>query len=59
MSMYNLKGYSNNYLKTWRNLWLFYRKEPALDDNSIIGDFVDGDTTDLFELIRKINKPST
>ena len=59
MSMYNLKGYSNNYLKTRRNLWLFYRKEPALGDNGIIGDFVDRDTTDLFELIRKINKPST
>ena len=28
MPMYNLIEYSNNYLKTSRNLWLYYRDDP-------------------------------
>ena len=28
MSMYNLIEYSNNYSKTSRNLWQYYRNEP-------------------------------
>ena len=30
--MYNLIEYSDNYSKTWRGLWQYYRDEPALTD---------------------------
>ena len=28
MPMYNLIGYSDNYSKTWRSLWQYYKDEP-------------------------------
>ena len=39
MHMYNLKEYSNVYLKTSGNLWQYYGDDPALDNNSNIIDF--------------------
>ena len=39
MPMYNLKEYSNVYMKTSGNLWQYQRDEPALDNNSNITDF--------------------
>ena len=44
MPMYNLIGYSDNYLKTLGSLCLFYRDEQALDDDGNITDFVDNNT---------------
>ena len=37
MSMYNLIEYSDNYLKTFGNLWKYYRDEPSL--NNVGADF--------------------
>ena len=37
--MYNLIGYSDNYLKTSGSLWQYYRNEPYLDNNCDIADF--------------------
>ena len=39
MSMYNLKEYSDNYSKTSKVLWKYYRDEPFLDANGTITDF--------------------
>ena len=39
VSMYNLIEYSNNYSKTLRRLWQFYRDEPALNDNDTLVHF--------------------
>ena len=39
VSMYNLIEYSNNYSKTLRRLWQFYRDEPALNDNDTLAHF--------------------
>ena len=39
MPMYNLIEYSNNYSKTSRSLWQYYRDQPFLDDNKFIVDF--------------------
>ena len=39
--MYNLKEYSDTYLETSRNVWQYYRDEPALADNSNVIDFLD------------------
>ena len=51
MSIYSLIEYSDNYLKTSRNLWQFYRDVPAVDDNIEIANFNAGNaTTRLFNL---------
>ena len=39
MSMYNLVGYSDNYLNTSGRLWQYYRDEPSLDNNGNDVDF--------------------
>ena len=39
MPMYNLKEYSDAYLKTSGSLWQYYRVEPDLDDSGDIIDF--------------------
>ena len=39
MSMCNLIGYSDNYLKTSGGLWEYYRDEPSLDNNDNFVDF--------------------
>ena len=38
--MHNVIEYSNNYSKTSRSLWKFYRHEPALDGNGAVIDFL-------------------
>ena len=37
--MYNLTEYSDTYLKTWGNLWQYYRDDSALDNDKSIIDF--------------------
>ena len=54
MPFYNLLEYHNDYSKTSRRLWKYYRDEPALDSNSNIADFDNDDTTDPFKFIGKI-----
>ena len=40
MPMYNLIEYrNNNYSKTSRSLWQYYRDEPALNDAVALGNF--------------------
>ena len=39
--MYNLIEYSDNYSKTLRSVWHYYRDEPILDVNGNIVDFSD------------------
>ena len=39
MPVYNLIEYSDDYSKTSRSLWKYYRDEPALDNNDAIVDF--------------------
>ena len=39
MLMYNLIGYSDNYLKTSLSLWQYYRDEPFLNNYGNIVDF--------------------
>ena len=39
MPMYNLIEYSNNYSKTSRSLWKYYRHEPALNDAGTLANF--------------------
>ena len=42
MPMYNLIEYSDNYLKTSRSLWEYYRDEPFINnDENIITDYPD------------------
>ena len=36
MSLYNLIKYSNNYSKTSRSLWQYYKDEPALNDDGTL-----------------------
>ena len=53
--MYNLVEYSDNYSKTCRSLWLYYRDEPFLDDNGSIDDFpADDNNSASFEFKTKI-----
>ena len=39
MSMFNLIGYSNNYLKTSESLRQYFRAEPSLNANHVITEF--------------------
>ena len=55
VSMYNLIEYSDNYLKTSRILWQFYRDVAALDDDGAIADFTEANaTTESFNLKVKL-----
>ena len=54
--MYNLIEYSDNYSKTCRSLWQYYKDTPALDannDNTIVN-FNGNNTTDSFNFKAKI-----
>ena len=67
MSMYNLIEYSNNYLKTSRSLWQYYRDEPNdnLTDSELFKSKIkikgntpaDGNTKDV-EIIVPLKKLS-
>ena len=39
MPMYNLTEYSDNYSKTSRSLWQYYKYIPAINDNGDIAIF--------------------
>ena len=55
MPMYNLIEYSDNYSKTSRSLWQFYRDEPYINDNGCIAGFpVDNNSNSSFKLKTKI-----
>ena len=56
--------YSNNYSEAlWLfysyYLWLFYRDELTLDDNDVIVDFTDINTTASIEFKEKNNRSNT
>ena len=52
MPMYNLIEYCNNYSKTSKRLWQFYRDKPSLTDSGAVVNFL-GDSA-LFKLKQKI-----
>ena len=47
MNIYNLIKHNENYLQTSGGLWLYYRDQPALDNNDNIIDFPVNDDTSL------------
>ena len=51
-NIYNLIGYSDNYLKTSGSLWQCYRDEPALNNASVLDNFLGNST--LFKYKQKI-----
>ena len=52
--MYNLIEYSDNYSKTSVTLWQFYRDEPFLNINCVIGDFLAVNNSASFKFKTKI-----
>ena len=55
MSMYNLIESSDNYSKTSRSLYQYYREEPFLDNNGAIADFpADDNNSASFKFKTKI-----
>ena len=55
MPMYNLIEYSNNYSKTSRSLWHYYRDELFLNANGPIADFpADNNNSASFKFKTKI-----
>ena len=55
MPMYNLIEYSDNYSKTSRNLWQFYRDELFINNNGAIADFpADNNSSASIEFKTKI-----
>ena len=52
MPMYSLTEYSDNYSKTSRSLWQYYKDETALNDNDVIINFPGNST--LFKFKQKI-----
>ena len=52
--MYKLIEYRNNYLKTFRSLWQYYRGQPALDGNEDITNF--SSNSDSFKSKLKITR---
>ena len=57
MPMYNIEciiKYRDNYSKTSRSLWQYYRDKPALNDNGAIVDFsADNNNSALFKFKQK------
>ena len=51
-AMYNFKKYSDNYSKTSKSLWQYYRDELALTDADVIAKFSDADNNALFKFNR-------
>ena len=59
MPMYNLIEYCNDYWKTSRSLWQYYRDEPFLDDNGDIFGFpADNNNSASFKFKTKIASKS-
>ena len=56
MLMYNLIEYSDNYSKTYGNLWQYCKEIPAVNDNSEIVNFNDANATDSFNFKTKITR---
>ena len=54
MKTNNLIESSENYSKRPRSLWLYYRKQPALDDNDNVFDFPLNDDTSISFKYRKM-----
>ena len=52
--MYNLIEYRDNYSKTWRSLWQYYRDEPVLTDACSISNFHAADNSASFKFKQKI-----
>ena len=46
--MQNLIEYSDNYSKTSRSLWQYYKDIPAVNNNGDIVNFNEANATDLF-----------
>ena len=54
MAMYNLIEYSDNYSKTSRSLWRYYRDGPALTDAGAIANIHAANKTASFKFQQKI-----
>ena len=54
MSMYNLIEYSDNYAKTTGSLWQYCKDISGRDNNNLIAEFTEGNTTDPFNFEAKI-----
>ena len=54
MLMYNFIEYSDNYWKTSRILWQYFRDKPALANNGDISDFNEDNATSSFDLKEKV-----
>ena len=54
MPMYNLIEYSDNYSKTSRSLWQYFKDIPAVNNNGDIVDFNGANATDSFNFKSKI-----
>ena len=52
--MYNLIEYSDNYSKTSKSLWQYYRDEPYLDKNGTIADFSADNNNSAFFKFEKV-----
>ena len=50
MPMYNLTDQSNNYSKTYGNLWQYCKEIPAANNEGNTTDFNGGNVTDSFNL---------
>ena len=49
MPMYNLIENSNNYSKTSRSLWQYYKDIPAVNNDNAAVNFTDNNLTDSFK----------
>ena len=54
MPTYNLKEYGDNYSKTWKSLWQYYRDEPLLNNLSVIVPFTGNIASKLINFERTI-----
>ena len=54
MPMYNLIEYSDNYSKTFGNLWKYCKEIPAINNNGSIVDINGANATDSFVFKTKI-----
>ena len=57
--MYNLLGYSSNYLKTSKSLYEHCREELALDNFGAVVDVNNDNASDPFKCKETINRPDT
>ena len=53
--MYNVIEYSDNYSKTFGNLWQCCKEIPAINNNGDIDNFNDSNATDSFNFKTKNN----